>query len=343
MSKKAEIFQKYATRHQPEVYNWLTRLDAHLLDSGCKTTAKLYSSNGAMLDYVSKKTKMRVCKLKFESYKCTLSLFGNHLVEDESIIPELSEEMLHQLKNNRGCPTCATPTMCGMNYGHYFAFTHDGERYECCGGGFHFILTPEADFDMFDRWINHELAWSGKGALVNLDLRKKTISKQTAADPLGVLPIYEQTNKQQRLNRPTVDGTCEYFLQDPALRKGAQRLIELCREMGVEPKWISKNKFDARKLLGFRFEGTDDYSVNIGLGENTYHEPHNFAEKFFTMPDDFVAAYIAIEKTHCVSCKKDCAVSVNNGQVKLCPRGVLYVNPTETEVELIAQIMRTKN
>jgi len=340
MSKKAEIFQKFATRYKPEVYNWLTRLDAHLLDSGCKTTATLYTSDGAMLDYVSKKTKMRVCKVKFESQKCTLTLSANHFVEQQDIIAELSTDILNHIKNNRGCPTCATPPMCGMNFGRYFAFTHNGERYECCGAGFNFDLHPEADFEMFDRWINHELAWSGEGALVNLDLRKKTTTKQKATDPLGVLPIYEQTNKQQRLNRPTVDGTCEYFLQDQTLRKGAQRLINLCRELGAEPKWISKNKFIARKLLGFRFEGTNDYNVCVDLAENAYHKPHKFAEKFATMPDDFVAAYIATEKTHCVSCKKDCDGVVNQGQVKLCARFNVYVNPTDSEVELIARIMR---
>jgi len=103
MSKKSEIFQKFATRHQPEVYNWLTRLDAHLLENGCKTTATLYTSDGAMLDYISK--------------------------------------------------------------------------------------------------------------------------KQKSNDPLAVLPIYEQTNKQQRLSRPTVDGACEYFCKTKPCEKARSGLL----------------------------------------------------------------------------------------------------------------------
>jgi len=102
-----------------------------------------------------------------------------------------------------------------------------------------------------------------------------------------------------------------------------------------------QNKFIARKLLGFRFEGTDNYNVCIDFAEGAYHEPHKFAEKFSSMPDDFVDAYVATEKTHCVSCKNGCNDVVNHGQVKLCPRFNAYVNPTDSEVELIARIMRS--
>jgi hypothetical protein len=343
MSKKAEIFQTYVTRQTPEVQNWIVRLDGHLLANGCKVTATMKKSDGAIVDYVSKITKMRVCKLNFNVLECSITLFANHFVENQSIIPELPADMLHHVKNNRGCPGCGTPPLCGMNFGRYFAFTHDGEYYECCGGGFHFNLTDEIKLDILEKWINHELAWNGEGALVNLDIKKQMVTRNTATDPLAVLPIYEQTNKQQNLNRPTVEGTCAYFLQNPTLRKGAERLINLCRELGAEPKWISKNKFIARKLIGFRFEGVDNYNVCISLEENAYYEPQNFSSRFFTMPDEFITSYTKSEKTHCKHCKKDCdcAVISPHAEVKLCPRFNVYENPTDNEIEIITQIMRT--
>ena len=341
MSKKAEIFQIYLPRHPLEVRNWITQLDEHLINSGCKVTTNKKKSDGATVDYISKATKMRVCKFNFQVMECSITLSANHFVENQSIISELPDDMLRHVKNNRGCPSCATPPLCGMNFGRYFAFTLNGEHYECCGAGFHFNLTDEAKFDVFEKWLNHELAWNGEGALTNLNVKKQMVTRNTATDPLAILPIYEQTNKQQNLNRPTIDGTCAYFLQNPMLRKGAERIINLCRELGVEPKWISKNKFIARKLIGFRFEGMDDYNVCISLAENTYHEPHKFTEIFSTMPANFVTAYTAIKKTHCNQCRNDCDCVINTDyeQVKLCPRFNVYENPTDNEVEVITQIM----
>jgi len=287
------------------------------------------------MDYISKATKMRVCKLNFQVMECSITLSANHFVENQRIISELPDDMLNHVKNNRGCPGCGTPPMCGMNFGRYFAFTLGGEHYECCGGGFHFNLSEEAKFDVIDKWINHELAWNGEGALVNLDVKKQMVMRNTAADLLAILPIYEQTNKQQNLNRPTVDGTCVYFLQNPTLRKGAERVINLCRELGKEPKWISKNKFIARNIIGFRFEGVDNYNVCISL--------EGLTEKFSAMPTEFITAYLATEKTHCKHCRKECDVIINYEQDKLCPRFHVYENPTDNEVEVITQIMRTNH
>ena len=165
-------------------------------------------------------------------------------------------------------------------------------------------------------------------------------------DSLASVPIYEQTNKQQNLNRPTVDGTCEYFLKDTALKEGAERLIAVCRELGAEPKWISKNKFDARKLAVFRFEGPDDYNVCVNIADNTYYEPSNFGRKFFSMPSDFVSGYIENERTHCSDCTRGCDIVVHceHGQKEyaLCPKFNVYINSTNKEVEMLVRIMRVR-
>jgi len=354
MKVTPEIIEEFSSHSKltPKTAEWLTGINKRLIEGDCRIILKVYKKGGGVWDYVSRKTKKRVCKFEFHEHGAYLSLQGYHFADEKSIINELPDEMLNAMKYSRGCKPCFTPKLCCMNGGRYFAFTHNGEYFECCGSGFGYKLNDineeggnEEKFEIIEKWIEYELAWLGNGALANEELRERLARSQSKVNSAAV-SIYEQTNKQQRENKPTVDGACEYFMKDKELREGAERLIKVCRELGAEIKWLSKNKFAAKHLASFRFEGMDDYNICVSLAENIYHQPENFGQKFFIMPEDFISNYLGIEKTHCKSCSKSCSVVVqleNCGKTyNLCPKFDVYINPTPKEIELIEKIIRAR-
>jgi len=120
MKVTPEMIEEFAfhSKLSPETSEWLTEINRRLTDGGCRNTVEAYKNGGGgVWDYVSRKTKKRVCRFEFHGHGAYLALQGYHFAEEKSIINELPGEMLNAVKNAGGCKPCFAPPLCGMNGG----------------------------------------------------------------------------------------------------------------------------------------------------------------------------------------------------------------------------------
>jgi hypothetical protein len=173
---------------------------------------------------------------------------------------------------------------------------------------------------------------------------EKPSSKKKLVAVDGVIPVYEQTNKEQRLIKPPIDGCCDYFIKDSTLKQAVTRLLEFSRGLGMEPVWVSKNKYICRHkkmdVISYRIEGENDFNISMsafGWRENG----EDFGGFISSLSDDNRKKFIDIKEFHCGSCRDECAflvkTEISGEGYRLCPRsGYRAENPaTPEQLELV--------
>ena len=156
----------------------------------------------------------------------------------------------------------------------------------------------------------------------------------------GEVPIFEQTNKQQRLIKPPIDDCVDYFLKDAVTKSSMERLLKIVRKLDMEPRWKSKNRYDCRynvnDVISFRLEGENDFNVSVfAFGWRESHFPIFIS----SLPNSDKSKFLGLEKFHCTFCNKSCDTIVIEGDEQiLCPVKVcrfVYENPTLEQVDIL--------
>jgi len=341
---------------QPQkVKSWLIAIDKLLTESGCKAKLTNDHRGGMIFNYHAKKAKTKVCRIDIgETMRgpgCRINIHGNHFAAPYSITNDFPETMIWTLKNSRGCRPCKDPRTCG-ELGKYFEFEHNGETHLCCSAGVWFYLDETTEFDWLEKWIINELRWAENDYL-NYPI-KKTLNEESSSSYMkrwrkrntvssdGVISIFEQTNKEQRLVKPPIDDALAYFMKGEESCKSLARLIEFVRGLDMEPLWKSKNRYDCRynkgNVLYIRLEDIDDFNLSISA---FYFERKNNLEPFInSLPDEKRTKFINIEQRHCIHCVEACDLSMEfkakNKTHTLCPSGTfVYENPTQEQFDEI--------
>jgi len=340
-----------------EVKDWIIDIDKLLVEHGCKVKFKDYGERrgGVMFDYHSKKAKTRVCTIRIGTTLkgtsgCKVAVQGNHFPTRYSIVNELPEQMLMQLKNSRDCRPCADPRRCLMT-GRYYEFSLDGKSVLCCGNGFTFKLNEDAEFGLLQKWIENELNWAENDSVAFPEKRvtRDMVSSHDKRWSKGKTKIgdkdsiYEKTNLEQRSVKPPIEGACEYFLKDKQLLASFTQLVEFTRKLGMEIKWKSKNKYVCRykkvEAVSFRIEGFDDFNVTTCVFG--WHEKRLDFEGFVrSLPNEKRAEFLGVKAFHCHACRETCNVKVEIDGCVLCSRAS-YVceNPAPEQLEEIGRMI----
>jgi hypothetical protein len=354
----------YAAEHPPAVRDWLVFAERLLLGRKCRVKVKHYidKRGGVLFDYWSKKA--RVCKIDIRPTpdgpaECRVSIQGNHFPTSYCIVGELPDDMLVNLKNNRGCRPCKNPKTCLMS-GRYYEFTHGGVEYICCGGGFCFKLNERSNFAIMTKWLENELRWAENDAEAypekiiireKVSTYEKRWSKGSSAAPNngGSTSVFELTNKEQRLVKPKIAAAVEYFIHDKALRETVSGLIKYLADLSVPPKWKSKNRYDFRynkaDLASIRLEGRDDFNVSI-LAFGWAEKRDNFMGFINSLPDDKKRFCVTAPSLQCRRCREICKVGVNfnvsDAGYTLCSRASFVAeNPSGDDTEVIKRFVET--
>lgn len=350
--KQVILVSDYATSCPSEIKDWIVNLDKFLLENGCKVVAKgmkiLYRGIGSF-EYTSRKTKLKVCLIDIRLTGSRIILYGNHFAASDSIIEELPEEMLQIVKHNKGCQPCGGPTKCVM-MGRYYQFTHNNEEYLCCGGGFKFELNESANLKLLRAWVEKETSWCNNASLAAITNKVKQ-EELTSHDSRwnnknkankGEMSVYEQTNKEQRLVKPPIEGAIDYFLADVKLKKSMCQLLEFLRSLELEPVWKSKNKYVCRykalDAVSFRIEGKNDFNVCVSaIG---WEKKDDFQAFTYSLPAETKHKFVNLKEFHCSACSEICEKGVkfeNMDRDYLLCSSKTYVceNPTAEQVEVI--------
>jgi len=152
---------EFANPQPPEIRDWVVNLEKHLIENGCKISCFSLSSTtgGGSFSYVSRKNKKTVCSINMGILGCEISIHGNHFSNERNILAELPENMLNFIKIGRSvCGKMQEPNF-KCKHGGQFKFIHGGETFEICKwGGFNFALDSESDLELYNKWIDMELA-----------------------------------------------------------------------------------------------------------------------------------------------------------------------------------------
>jgi hypothetical protein len=154
---------EFANPQPLRIRKWIADLEKHLLANGCKISCfSLSNTNGSgSFSYVSRKSKKTVCSIQMGIIGCQISICGNHFSNESNILSELPEYMLNFVKGGRGvCGKMQEPNF-KCKHGGHFIFKHNGETFEICKwGGFNFPLDSNSNFELYQKWIDMELAWT---------------------------------------------------------------------------------------------------------------------------------------------------------------------------------------
>ena len=350
---------KFAGSEHPDVKEWIIAIDKLLLERNCKIKFKYYGRGGTLFDFYSKKAKARVCRiyigntLGYFGKGCTLNLQGNHFATPYSIVNELPEDILYVLRNSRNCRPCRDPRKCAMT-GKYYEFSLGDKQYLCCGDGFKYVLNGQTPFDLFTKWVKNELQWSENDSLLYPEkvvqfteedgsYAKRWAKRQDKSDDArGELSIFEQTNKEQALEKPPIEAVRDHFLIDEESNANMTRLIEFLRNSGVELKWKAKNKYVFRhnkaELIYFRIEGLNDF--NISLRAINYENKDDYQDFTFSLPADKKQKFVSIDEFHCHECNEVCdkrvAYDMPDKQYVLCSsKTYVCENPPQEKLDEI--------
>lgn len=352
---KKQVIQisDYATSCQVDIKHWIVNLDKFLLENGCKVVAKgmkiLYRGNGSF-EYTSKKTKLKICHIDIRIAGAQITLYGNHFAETDNIINELPDDMLHIVKNNKGCKPCSGPMTCTM-VGRYFPFTQNNQEHLCCGGGFRYELNENTDLQLLKKWIEKELDWNHSATPEEISLNSvkkenltthesRWLNKDAETKNKAETSVYELTNKEQRLVKPSIEGAIDYFLEDEKLKKSMNQLLEFMHHLNLEPVWRSKNKYVCRckamDLISFRIEGKNDFNIAIsafGWRENIA----DFQTFLHALPSKMKQKFVNIKAFHCRACSETCTKGVKfdhlNHDYLLCSsQTYICENPTTEQL-----------
>jgi len=318
----------YTNACLPYIGDWLISLDRYLSNNGCSVTAKgmkiLYRGNGCF-EYISRKTKLKVCLIDIRIGGSKITLYGNHFAEPNSIIDKLPDNMLNVLKYNKGCRPCGGPEKCGFG-NKYYRFTHENHEYTCCIGGFCFNLNENIDLLLLEKWIEKEISWhknaSPEDIAVNTINREELtrhenrwINRNTSSKDKGTISIFEQTNRQQNLIRPPIEDCVKYFIKNDIQKAVMEKLIKMVRQMGMEPRWKSKNRYDCayktnKEMVIFRIEGENDFVVSIAAF-SWRERTMDFFDFVHSLPDDKKHRIITINELLCSKCDDNtCGICV---------------------------------
>ncbi|MCL2364163.1 MAG: hypothetical protein FWC71_05820 [Defluviitaleaceae bacterium] len=346
-----------------KVTDWVAAMNKHLSDAACKATHVKNIHTGDGIEYYHGKTKIKVCKLVTKggggANEYSIVMHGNHLTTPYSIVDELPANMLHVLKNQRGCRPCANPRTCTMagNGDRYYEFAHSGKTHYCCGSGFRFGIgadTTDAELALLEKWLIKELRWHANDTAqfperkIILDEIPSSYAKRWAKNRIkspangAALSVFDLPNKEQSQIKPPIDEACDHFLKDTESYLIATDLINHLRKQGATLHWKARNKYVFRykkmELAYIRFENQNDYNIEIcAFG---WREQNDVMQGFIeSFPADKRALFIQQLTFHCHECNAVChrriAFISESGDSRVLCSGKTLVseNPSPTDVD----------
>jgi hypothetical protein len=145
--KQAFRLGDYLHALPPEKRDWVQRLDAFLLENGCRV-----SGDDAVFTYTSRKSKKWVCILEFRQTGFKIKINCNSAKKLDGAAPELPGCTLASLRSD-GCG-CGGACPSGP-----FRISHGGEEFVSCRYvGFKFPLDDAGEREVVKKWITLELA-----------------------------------------------------------------------------------------------------------------------------------------------------------------------------------------
>ena len=125
------------------------------------------------------------------------------------------------------------------------------------------------------------------------------------------IPIYEQSTKNQKMNKPQIENVCDYFLTDSTLKEGMANLIKFSRESKLKPYWFCKNGYklqcQSKKVAAFSINGKDNVILTVVLANK-----EDLERVILEQPEDYLAELLERKLTHC-GCSAERAASCENG------------------------------
>jgi len=331
-----------------EVKTWMIKMDEYLMKNGCKVKYIADGKGNYVISYFAKNTKLKVCRFLIQITNATIEMCGTHFVTEDNIVDQLPEEMYRPIRNNKACQQLTGCCDCVK----YFKPKRGGKEHLTCGKGFTYPLNESTNFEILEKWLRLENEWCNNplslGSVIKTTIQKFKMPEKSG----GELSVFEQTNKVQRLIKPPIDDACEYILTDIDIKETVTKFITFLRDLGLKPKWKSKNRYDFRHnasdFVFIRFEGENVYFIGLDcFGWRVCVE--DFRKYVPTLAENVQEKLFSLNHFRCTQCRIPCeSISVfelAGERHVICPHGNTFgalggINLTAEQLEDIKWLVK---
>ena len=162
------------------------------------------------------------------------------------------------------------------------------------------------------------------------------------------IPIYEQSTKEQKANKPKIEDVCDYFLTDNILKEGMTHLLKFSNELKMKPAWFAKNAYKCthkgKKVAAYGINGKDDIILTVSLAE-----PENLEKVILELSEDLKTELLNSKLRHCgrcsyyVSCDNGISFDVSGNKFRACSwHTYICPNPTVEQFKMIEKFIEIR-
>jgi len=159
------------------------------------------------------------------------------------------------------------------------------------------------------------------------------------------LPIFLKTGNEQKLNKPTIEDTCDYFLNDKNVKNGIDDLLQFCQTIKMKPGWMEKNGFKCsykgKNVVTFKIS-KDYFRVTIAK----LAEKEDLDKVLSTLSPDAINEIFDRKDTHCKRCTSDdciyggASIKIKGKKYVYCSRfNYICINPAPGQLCFIKQFI----
>jgi hypothetical protein len=162
------------------------------------------------------------------------------------------------------------------------------------------------------------------------------------------IPIYEQSTKNQKANKPAIEDVCDYFLTDDNLKESMADLLKYLRGIKMNPNLFSKNAYKCsyklKKVAAISIKGKDNIIITVVLADK-----EDLEKVILELPEDYLAELLNRKLKHCsgcspvVACDNGVSFEVSGKKYRACAwHTYICQNPTAGQFKMIKKFIEIR-